>query len=278
MSFKEFLTTIFKSFSPNSCKYLAREKKLADAFIYFFGVLFLTLLITTVLFTPKILNYPKLVDEKISKFNNLTITFNGEMNAPLTLSTNPLIVVDTKKSNLTNEVILVSQDKTYFKWLFIKKESNMSYTNLLDSPEKIKKLVVTLTILMAPVLWFALYIFIAIKYLFIILMAILIVSILLKIFKRQMKFINLMKAGLYSSTLMILLELVSLPFIKLSYIPLLIFAVLFAAAAWLVSEKESDKRDRFEIKPRERDNARNNLKSSQKQNPKREHDVGFEKY
>jgi hypothetical protein len=273
MGLKEFVKTIFKTSNPFSAKYLVVEKKLIDAFIFFFLLLFLTLLITTLLYIPKIIKYPDYVQDKISKFDNLSIIFNGEMNSPLTISEKPLVVIDTSRNNITNETILVSEGKTFFKWFFIKKEYNASHTNILDSPEKIKKFIILMTVLLAPVIWFALYIYLGMKYLLIILIAILVALIALKIAKRDIKFNLLLKAGIYSSTLMILLDLIPKPFINLRFIPILIFAGLFTITAWMVSQEKGEKKG-FDIRVKEKEK----VKEQQLKKSKKESDIGFEKY
>jgi len=272
MVFKEFITTILRSFNPASAKYLTAEKKLVNSFVYFFALLFLTLFITTLLFIPTLLKYPKLVDDKIAKFDNLSITFNGEMNSQLIISEKPLILVDTSKNNITNEFILVSKDKTYFSWLFVDREYDVSYTNILNSPEKIKNAVMTLTILLAPGIWIAIYLALAAKYILIILIAVAVSLIALKIAKREIRFTSLLKAGIYTSTIMILLDLIPKPFMNMRFIPILVFGVLFAITAWMMSQVHGDKRG-FDIKVREKVRQKEEQKK-----PRREQDIGFEKY
>ena len=61
---------------------------------------------------------------------------------------------------------------------------------------------------------------------------------ILKLTKHKFKILKILKIGIYSSTIMILLEMIPLSFIKLRLIPLIIYLAIFGIAVWMNSEKD----------------------------------------
>ena len=76
---------------------------------------------------------------------------------------------------------------------------------------------------------------------------------ILKATKHKFKLMKIFKIGIYSSTIMVLLEIISFPFLRLRLIPLLIYLGIFIVAVWMNSEKDFIIKHKKEKKEKEID-------------------------
>ncbi len=239
MNIKEFIFTIFKSLNPDSFKKLI-EGKFKDALLYFTFLILFALIISSILFMPKLIALPDAINEKFSKFNYFNISINQEMNEPLTLMEEPLIVIDTtKERNRTNEFLLITENYIFRKGLFREEKTEIkSFSNILYNKEKIMKFVLYSLIILLPSIFIIAYAFFFIKYILIILITWAIAILILKLTKHKFSLLKIFKIGIYSSTIMILLEIIPLPFIRLRLIPFIVYLAIFSIAVWMTTEKE----------------------------------------
>jgi len=239
MNIKEFLFTIFKSLNPGSFKQLT-EQGFRKAFLYFIFLILFALVISSILFIPKIINIQDTIDEKFSKFDYFNISIKQEMNAPLTITEKPLIVVDTtQERNRTNEFLLITENYIYRKTLFGEEKKEIeSFSNILYNKEKIKNIILYASIFILPSLFVLAYLFYFTKFMLIILASWGLAILILKLTKHNFKILKILKIGFYSSTIMVLLEIVPLSIIRLRLIPLIIYLIIFSVAVWMNSEKD----------------------------------------
>jgi hypothetical protein len=241
MFIKEVIFTIFKSLNPDSIKELI-EGKLKDSLKYFSFLVLFALILASLLLLPKLVTFQKTIDEKFSKFDYFNISIKQKMNSPLILTENPFpkIVIDTTQDrNLTDEDLLITENKIIRKGLFKEETTEIeSFSNILYNKDKIQKFVIYASIIMVPSLFVIAYLFYFIKFMLIILAAWAIAILILKLTKHKFKLARIFKIAVYSSTIMILLEMISMPFVRLRLIPLLIFLGIFGIAVWMNVEKE----------------------------------------
>ncbi len=239
MNIKEFIFTIFKSLNPDSFKKLI-EGKFKDSLQYFSLLILFALIISSILFMPKLVALPATIDEKFSKFNYFNISIEQEMNEPLTLTENPLIVIDTtQERNRTNEFLLITENYIFRKGLFREEKTEItSFSNILYNKEKIMKFVLYSTLILIPSIFILAYLFFFIKFILIILATWGLAILILKLTKHKFKILKIFKIGIYSSTIMVLLEIIPLSFIRLRLIPLIIYLAIFGIAVWMNTEKD----------------------------------------
>ncbi len=243
MFIKEVVFTIFKSLNPDSIKQLI-EGKLRDSIKYFCFLVLFALIIASLLLIPKLADFNNTVDEKFSKFEYFNISINQKMNSPLILTDSPLpkIVIDTtQERNRTDEYLLITENKIIRKGLFREETTEIeSFSNMLYNKDKIKSFVLYASIIMIPSLFVIAYILYFLKFALIIAAAWALAIFILKITKHKFSIVKILKIAIYSSTSMILLEMISMPFITLRLIPLIIFIGIFGVAVWMNIDKEID--------------------------------------
>ena len=241
MNIKEFLFIIFKSLNPDSLKQLI-EGKLKNSIVYFSFLILFGLILASLLFLPQLVSFPNAMEEKFSKFDYFNISINQKMNSPLILTEEPLpkIVIDTtQERNRTDEDLLITETSMIRKSLFGEEKTEVeSFSNILYNKDKIRKFVIYTAIIMIPSLFVLGYLFYFIKFVLIILASWAIALLILKLTKHKFKPLKIFKIGLYSSSVMVLLEIITSPFIRLRLIPLLIYLGLFGIAVWMNVEKD----------------------------------------
>jgi hypothetical protein len=228
----EFFLTLAKSLNPFFLKELG-ERKTKDAFSYFFSVMFILLFVMLIAAIPQMIKFPMYMNEQLFKFSSLSVNVTAGMNEPIIITqNNPQLIIDTTGNitTLTKGNILITNNSLIYRAFFQKKEINLS-GNLLEQKQSVVKVIKLLVILAAPMLYSVLYVVSALKFLLIIFICAGITFIILKIIKNKTGFRHLLRIMLHASTIMMLIDLVCLPYAFYRY--LLPMPVLFGISITL---------------------------------------------
>jgi hypothetical protein len=233
MDFKKFFYAIFKSLNPESYNEL-KEERVSFAIKYFFFAIMLSVIIMFILFIPSITVFPKTIDQASQNFERLDINFSFEPKQSFILSQDPLIRVSTTSANLTNERVLITPDAAYYKQFYyfgniVSKPLNKDLS--IQNPSKFRQQMTGVLFFILPSLFFWSTIFFAIYFIVIIACTFLLALIFQFIINR--KYIpvqNLFKMAIYASTILILVQVILLPFYRLFIIPLVAYWLLFVIA------------------------------------------------
>lgn len=187
-----------------------KEKSAVGCFKYFFSFIFLAFVIAVVLMLPTIANF---VDSQMSHFDTLAVSFDAKMNSAVMFpKNNPIVTVDTSLKNTTIKEgrVLITDDYIYKKSLLgrITQEPVGAYKNLLAN----ENMVIFILLLMLPSLLFLFYLAYAVKTLFIVLLAVLVGFVVTRLVRFDVSFKETLKIALLSSTPMVIIDLVLLPF------------------------------------------------------------------
>ncbi|RJQ16926.1 DUF1189 domain-containing protein [Candidatus Woesearchaeota archaeon] len=233
--------TLFKSFSPKSYPELT-ARPLKDAFRYFFFVMLLAIILLAVLFIPATISFSKHLDSMLSSFDTLELKFNAVQNAPVTVFSKPLVVIDLNKTNMSNEQVLITQKDFFYKKYFAFGKDEKSLKTI-GNIKNYDNLLLYAFIFMIPAFLLLIFIAYTLKNLALAVILSLIGFIIFKILSYEIRFGQVFKTAIYSATIMILLEILLLLFFPLFLIPMVLYILLFSIACWFVGQKKFSVKD-----------------------------------
>ncbi|MFQ5474230.1 MAG: DUF1189 family protein [Candidatus Nanoarchaeia archaeon] len=245
---KNFFKTLLKALNPSAYDELS-ERRASEAVKYFFSYIFLAFMIIILINIPFMLGAPAYINKQLGKFDRLELTVDAEMNKPVSVTDRtPKLLIDTRYqeynfSNFPEEKYIITDSYFYAKKPFsafskrpLEKQYEAfkmgTFKDVLKNSQWYSKLLIWMLILMMPSLLVIGYIYIALKYLLIILAAAFVGMILSRIFRFSITFPRLLKVGLYAITLPILLELIGMMFdFNQYYLHYLLFIAAFILGA-----------------------------------------------
>jgi len=208
------LKRVYNSANPAEFEKLT-HKPIAKAFKHTLFILFICFIIMSILALPKIISIKSNLENQFSHFDKLTLNIEAEMNSPLVFTEkDSQIVIDTNNQlNMSKEKLLITKDYIYYKpYNSIKKINTSDFKNLLENKEKTSNILSFLIILALPSILLTSYILYSIKYLFIAIVFTLLGFIIARLRINPIKFKQILKIALYSTTSIILIEVISVPF------------------------------------------------------------------
>lgn len=237
---RDYWTTIAKSLNPKNYKEMSDES-LKFTVNYFLFFLILSIIIMMLIMIPTGISHIKNLDKKFETLETLTFSANVTQKEPTIITKKPLIVFDLTKENKTTETILINRDKIFYNnyLLFGSKEINFdSYSDVIENKQNIKNLLLTIFILLLPSIIFYLFLYFLIKYVIIIIISSLLAWIITRFTKQEIKIKNIIKTAIYSTTIMIILDIIFLPLYFFFLLPIIVYLIFFIIGIWIVSEKD----------------------------------------
>jgi hypothetical protein len=244
---RNHLTTIKESFFPKHYKELISQP-LHQAIKYFFVALTLGLIIMFLFLIPLGIMYINSIESKTNNLSQFVINISVQQKDPVVFTQKPLIVLDLSKENKTDEHVLINEHTIIYDKFFIFGQNEIQfrdYANLLQNMTSLKRILYIVFIALLPSLFFVLFIYFTIKYLAIALIASILGYFIVSISKQEIKYLAALKIALYATTLLILLDIVILPFYFFILLPVIAYAIFYGICIWLVSEKN------FKLKTKE---------------------------
>jgi len=253
--FRGFFMSLYYSLNPLSYKQLS-TRPLTLSFKYLFLLLLLSFLATLILFMPILANLQGRVTGTLSKFSEFKVDANIETTGPAMII--PGIIVDTT-GNVTepNPVLVTKENVEWVNFkcfafrplcLFSKKEEKISSvefrdSNILENQEILTKLVPFFVFFMVPAILLFLYIVFLVKYLLLITIFSFLAFIITRMLLFEIEPKAVLNTAIYSSTLMIVPEILNLRFnLELFYIPLAAYIAFFITGIFLIGKKHDKER------------------------------------
>ncbi|MBN1377222.1 DUF1189 family protein [Candidatus Woesearchaeota archaeon] len=254
MNIKYYFKKITGSFILSKYKKIS-SGSMMDAIKYFFFVFIVGLVLMCVFSIPFLIRMPSQIGDKMDGFENFNIDLNITTKEPLTLTKQPLIIIDKNRKNLSTEFGLFTNEKfIYRKYFFFGKNEigGKPDYNLAEDRGKLIKMGSVLFIILIPSILLVISLFFLTKFLFFIFLFSAIAFFIIHLFKYKLSLKKIIKIAIYSSTPSILLDLMLFPYIKLGLYSLIPFVILFILALFTISEKQfhikhkpSEKKDIF---------------------------------
>ena len=232
---KEFFATAGKAFYPNAYG-LLNKRKVKQALSYLFSFVFVCFAVMAILSIPKLLVMPTYIEKQMAKFNQFGITVNVDTKEPVLITnSSPYLIADTtgKYNNLSIGKFLLTKDSLYYQKFGRQKVLNLGdYSNFVGKETRLNRLWFCVFIFMMPSIALFLYAIYLIKYIFIILLSALIAFGVTRAVKVAMEFKKLVVVAVYSSSIMIALEIITIPFFLDKY--LMPFTIFFNISIGLI--------------------------------------------
>lgn len=242
-----FWRTFFKSFWPDYYHDLSQHT-LQHAFSYFLKAWLLAFLIFGILSLGYVFKLSGVLQSEFAKIEAFDITTNITVTEPLHL---PPSVVVANAQDYNNELLLITaQQLSYRDPLCLVLRSLCLYerdpivwkaeelqASLRDKTE-LSKEVYGFFLLMIPGIVLGIFILYGLKYLVLILLASFVMYLLSLVTSYDIPVKKLLVMAFYSSTLMMLIEMISMPYVNLYFVPFVVYIVVLGVAVMLVSHKK----------------------------------------
>jgi hypothetical protein len=222
------------------------DKRLRQSIRYVIALLFVCFIITTIISIPKVLMLQKDFNNAFLGISEYQIQSSFSTQKPVSFpTTNALITIDTtKNSSISNEILFIEKDRLLYNILGNKEEFLFNEYKLSDNRQASKSIILLTILLLLPGIMLSYYIIYLIKYFLIIIVTALIAAGIAKITKNIISLKKAFILAAYTSTIMIGIETLLIPFalkktllstiffpgIHISWPALTLFLALFVTA------------------------------------------------
>ena len=241
MKVSQRLRIFLKTLNPDAYTKLCDEFSVIDAtkqFFFTFGLLFLVMLL---LFIPAILvGAPKLT-AAMESFDSFSIAGNFSAAQPITLLRAPLVVVNlSENATLSKETLLFTSKDIQWKRFYLFGHASKSWDALNDAKKYSEQEYTVLLFFLVPSLAFWLAAFLLVKDVLLILVFSLLACLLPRLWRFKIGLADTLKVALFSSSIMLLIEMVLFPFIRILWLPALLFVLFLVVGIALVGDRALD--------------------------------------
>ncbi len=218
-------------------------RPLGAAVGYFFAMIFAAFVLMCLLWLPNALTTGDYINEQFDKFQELTIEVVYDQKEPIVITENyPLITIDTLHDydDIEQGVLLIAANKTLYRPLpFMQTQVIEDTKNLAQNHDQTTIFLSIFVLMTLPMVMAFAYLYFAIKYLIIVLVATLLGYIFVGLIRFQIAFEQLFKVALYAVTIMVAIGLITKPFIPdVSYLDYVAFVVVYVLGVIKVGEFE----------------------------------------
>lgn len=235
MALKDIFYTMFKSLNPESYDELT-SRPISDSIKYFFFITFVSLLIMFVLLIPALYSLPGYWNDKINNFETLDVNFSFQLKQPFYLLEDPAVKVEQSGSNLTDARILLTEDGIFYKsMIFFGNKKVIPLNEAYDLAEK-RPDMSRLMLFLLPSLVFWSMVFFAIYFVIIIMVSILLSGLIAWSLGSRVHPSKIVKIGIYASTILVLVQLLLMPFFRTLFIPIIAYWILLLIILFLFKD------------------------------------------
>jgi hypothetical protein len=238
MELKHLFYTLFKSLNPESHREL-HERTFGYAFKYFFFILVVSMILMMLLFIPKFLSWPSDIAQESRNFEKMDVNFTFSLLKSFNIMEDPLVKVEKKGVNFTNEKILMTEEGIYYRQYFFFGASRFLPLNEgFDFKSGIaESSVSTLIWLLLPSIIFWSLIFFAIYFIVIVMITFFVFMIFSWAFRITLGWTRVLKSAIYASTVLILLQLILMPFFRTVLIPIVAYWILLLIVILILKDE-----------------------------------------
>jgi hypothetical protein len=218
-NFKHFIFNLLKSLNPKYYRELA-EKDISNAFLYFFILIGIAFLLMSIISVPKLLFLKADLNQAFLDVTSLHINADFQTAKPISLPKDkPVISFDTTNNKtLEKEAILVTDKSMYYNLFGKKTEIPIGSYEMGTNRQQPSEFIIGILLFILPSIFAFYYIIYALKYSVLIIVLALASYVIAKVTKNKSTLKEAIVLSVYTSTAMILLEILSLPFFITDYI------------------------------------------------------------
>ncbi len=226
--FNTLLTRIVTTFNPTRYDTLVALKK-RQAILYFIQMTALVFGIALLLMIPNLFSVPQMISDEFSKFERLEIDVNYSQVEPINLPQyNPVITIDTTPTpeKTLSGFLLITDRSLYYRLTPFTKGDRIALEE--ENATGIGNVVVSLLVLSLPTLLVLTYLYILLKYAIIICLVAVVSFILARVARFGLELHQTFKIALFASTPMIVLALLTKPYVpSLGYLEYIVYLIFF---------------------------------------------------
>ncbi len=244
MTIKDMFNTLIKTFNPDSYKELD-EYPFSKTMKYFGFILFWSLVVMFLLFIPALISFPSFWQDTTSHFDKLELNYDVSVKDTFNVLNDPMIRISKDRINLTNERLLITENSVYYKQFFFFGRTETAplekQTDLMLQDAQVNTGLMLLFAI--PSLFFWLFVFFSIYFWIVIFITFSLGMLFSWILKLNHGASSILKFAAYSSTILVLLQLILMPFFRLFFLPIIIYWILFLIVL-LITKQERDEKGR----------------------------------
>lgn len=232
MGFLQFLKRVLDSINPSVYKGLT-QKPLKSTIAHMLILILVYTLLVALVNAPSY--YKTYKDIDIGNIEDLSVNINIKTKAPVKISNNPLIIIDTSDNrSYDNEKILITKDTLYRKWLFKTYDHKIDNIELLG--QNFKKHTIILILILIPSIYVLGLIYVILKYLSISIIFTLLGLIILKIIKKEAAIIEIFISSIYALTIFFIANIIS-SFYYIPFLGIILYTIIFILSILLLNEE-----------------------------------------
>lgn len=238
MKLVDRLVLLARTLNPDQYAKLCTEIKLKDAFVHFFVFFLLIFGVMLFLFVPAALIDSGSLTQKFQQFDTFSIGGNYSASSPVELSSRPSIVVDLgENATHDGEQLFFTNEGIYWNSYYYFGENSLSWGEVTDVRALGTDLLFLLLLFLAPSLavWFGVYFFL--KYLLLALLFGLLGFLVPRLWGHQLRIENAMKIALFSASIMMLVQMIPFPFIRIPFLATVLYIVYVGIGIALVGDR-----------------------------------------
>lgn len=256
MNFKPLFYTLFKSLNPYNYKELI-ENKFSKILTYYTFIIFFTILLTFILLIPAIYSTNEYISRGTSHFDSIILRSDVSLKDSFNVLNTPLIRFENNTNNITDEFLLITPETISYKsYLFFGHQKDITLKQDIDlaSNERAKKAIGLIFFFMLPSLLFWSIIFSMVYFTIIIFLTLIVMLMISGILRINIGFLRLLKICVYSSTVLILLQLLLIPFFRIFALPLAIYWILILVILFVLRDNlEHNKNNKSDYNSRSKE-------------------------
>jgi hypothetical protein len=210
---KDLVSTILKTLSPRHYSELG-ERGIPRSIAYFISVLFVVFILAGVIAIPKIIYLKSELDKGMLDLQKFTISGEFKTAKPILIPhEGPLLSFDTTGNRTLQTELLLITDKTMF-YSILGKTGKIEFKSedYSQNRKDMAKLLISAALFIAPSLFFFYYLAYMVKYVLIIIPLAIISFLVSKLFKNRIRLDQAISLAFYTSTIMIFIEILLIPF------------------------------------------------------------------
>jgi len=228
MDLKSKFYTIFKTLNPSNYSELS-EQPFSVVLKYYFFIVIFGVLVMSLLFIPTLYSMNRYFSEDLAHFQTLNVTTSFDVKESFNLLSDPVIRFEQVPRNLTNELFLItSQDVSYKKYLFFGTVISHPLSSGVDvaGSSAAKNLIVLGIFFMIPSLIFWCAVLFLVYFAIIILLMYIVSLVIVALARVNINLFTLLKLCIFASTIMIFVQLFSMPFVRVFWFAILLYFAL----------------------------------------------------
>ncbi len=228
---RNFLSMVGKSLNPSKYEELHKTSS-GTALAYFFMAVLFTFLVMCLLFIPQILTSGSYIQDKLEAFDELKINIEYDQAEPIYIPEKyPILTIDTinNYTTLNQGMMLITDDATYYRILpFGNVKVIEDSEDLLERSDEVSNFLSIIGIMMVPMIMAFSYVYFTLKFLLIAIIGGFVGFMFARIARLSFDVGELIKLSFYASTIMILIGLLTKPFVQCIYfLDVVMYAIFF---------------------------------------------------